>query len=408
MSMKIWIINHYATPPTLGSSTRHYCLAKELTKYGHEVTIIASSSHHLVNKSEIKNCDSVNVWEEDSIKFLLLPGLEYQGNGFKRFGNMLDFAWRVLQLPKILDEKPDVILGSSVHPFAVWSAQKLAHKYKVPFCFEVRDLWPQTLIDMKAIGHNHPLAVFLRWLEAYLYRKADVIITLLPFAHEYIINYNISPEKIVYLPNGVDVNLFAEVAPLTEKKDVTTLMYLGSHGPANGLDTLIDAAAELEKQPATTKVQWRLIGDGNQKQGLKDKVKELGLTTVKLEDKIPKTEVPMVINDADILLFHLLSVDVFKYGISPNKLFDYLVSQRPIVFGCNARNNPVSEAQAGITVLPENPRAMAEAIRELIDLPLLEKKKMGQRGFAYVKNNHSYENLGQKLNSLLIHLTHKN
>ena len=399
--MKIWMINHYATPPDRGSSTRHYALAKELKKYRREVTVIASGTQHLLNSSDEQKTHSLEIWQDESVKFLLLPSPSYQGSGIKRLWNMLYFSWQVLQLPKQVNEKPDVIIGSSVHPFAVWAAERIAAQYQIPFCFEVRDLWPQTLIDMKAISKYHPLALILGKLEAYLYKKANRIITLLPYAYEYISKFDIPKEKIEYLPNGVDLNLFYAVSLPQDTQEYLTVMYLGSHGPANGLDTLVEAAAELEKNPAIKRIYWRLIGEGTQKSQLKAKIEQLSLKTINLEDGVPKSQVPQIIAEADILVANLLELDIYKYGISLNKLFDYLASQRPIVFGCAARNNPVAEAEAGITVPPENPQAMAQAIRQLAALSPQERAAMGQRGRTYVEHHHSYRYLGDKLNTLL-------
>jgi glycosyltransferase involved in cell wall biosynthesis len=399
--MRIWIVNHYATPPDKGYSTRHYALARELNKYGHEVTVIASGTQHLIKTAKKRINHSIEVWQDSWVKFLFLPTPDYQGNGIRRLWNMLYFAGQVFQLPRQVHERPDIIIGSSVHPFAVWAAERIAAHYQIPFCFEVRDLWPQTLIDMKAIGRYHPLAIVLRYLETYLYRKARRIITLLPYAHEYISELGIPKEKIEYLPNGVDLELFGDISLPQEAKEQLTVMYLGSHGTANGLDTLVQAAAELEKEPAYQLIYWRLIGEGPKKQQLKETIEQLGLKSMKLEDSVPKSQVPQIITEADIFVFNLLEIEVFRYGISPNKLFDYLAAKRPIIFACAARNNPVAEAGAGITVPPQNPQAMAEAVRKLAALSPEERAEMGQRGRAYVEHYHSYQHLGAKLNNLL-------
>lgn len=404
--MKIWLINHYATPPDYGSSTRHYVLAKELRKHGHEVTIIASQFHHLTNSEPSNQASKFKTWQDDYVKFLLLPTPKYSDNGLGRLWNMLFFAYKALRLPKHYAERPDIIIGSSVHPFAAWAAERLAADFQVPFCFEVRDLWPQTLIDMQAIGKRHPLTILLHQLERYLYQKAQRIITLLPFAYEYICALGIPKEKIEYIPNGIDLNLFPESQPVTlEDKERFTVMYLGAHGPANHLETVVEAAAEMSQNPATRSVHWRLIGQGPDKERLKHKVKQLNLNNIVLEDSIPKNAVPKVATQADAFIFHLRGVDVFKFGISPNKLFDYLACQRPIVFACAARNNPVEEAGAGITVPPEDPQAMAAAVRQLSKMTPEERGRMGQRGRKYVEENHSYQYLGERLNHLLENLT---
>ncbi|ASC70809.1 Glycosyltransferase [Halomicronema hongdechloris C2206] len=403
--MKIWLVNHYATPPDSGSSTRHYALARELAKYGHEVLVIVANKHHLLhhpeNISRSRSKRSISIEKDSHVDFLFLPTLNYHGNGVSRLLNMISFAWQTLKLPQYVDDIPDIIIGSSVHPFAVWAAERIAKRYKIPFCFEVRDLWSQTLIDMAVISSYHPLALFLRWLESYLYRRADKIITLLPYAHECICRFNVQREKIFYLPNAVDLNFFLSAPLVYDSQKTFTVMYLGSHGPANDLKTLIEAAAELEKCYPLCPIRWRLIGEGPQKQYLKDYARKLDIKSVTLEQSIPKSQVPQVIAEADVLIFHLLKIDVFRYGISPNKLFDYLAAQKPIVFACSARNDPVAEAGAGITVPPQDPKAMAEAVYQLAILSPEERVEMGKRGRAYVERYHSYQHLGEQLNELL-------
>lgn len=400
--MKIWIFDHYATPPEYGSYSRQYALSKELNKLGHNVTVIAAKVHHLSLAPSAKVPGICEFWRDNHTQFLLLPTSTYSGNGIGRLRNMGRFVYECFKLQKHIDSPPDVIIGSSPHPFAVWAAERLATQYQVPFCFEVRDLWPQTLIDMKTLSKKHPLVWVLSYLESYLYKKADRILALLPYAYEYISQFGIPGEKIHYLPNGVDLDLFQNF-PTSESrpKENLTVMYLGSHGVANGLDTLLEAAAELEKKPASKRINWRFIGEGNCKSRLKEKAKELELESVTFEKAIPKSEVPSTIATADILVANLLDLGIYKYGISLNKLFDYLAAQRPIVFGCAARNNPVAEAGAGTTVPPEDPFAMAEAIRKLVDLSPEERSEIGRRGRVYVEKNHSYQFLANKLNEIL-------
>ncbi len=404
--MKIWIINHYATPPDRSPSTRHYALGKELNKYGHDVTVIAARTHHFLNQNYQTLSTRLEVWKDSNIRFIFLPTPRYDDNSIGRLWNMLYFAWQVLQLPnKINADRPDIIIGSSVHLFAVWSAQQIAKHFEVPFCFEVRDLWPQTLIDMKLINQFHPIAIIFACLERFLYLKADRIITLIPYAYEYICKLGIDQHKITYLPNGVELDSFKlesfNFKLPVESDQKIKVMYVGAHGQANGLSTLIEAASELEKNSGSNQIQWYFVGEGPDKKHLKIKAESLALKSVTFEERIPKNQVPQKLSEADILVFHLLELNVFKYGISPNKLFDYLAAGKPIVFASASRNNPVAEAQAGITVPPQNPQAMAEAVLTLANLSGEERLEMGKKGRAYVEKNHSYSLLGSHLNNLL-------
>jgi glycosyltransferase involved in cell wall biosynthesis len=406
--MNIWIINHYALPPIYNGSNRHFSLGKELALLGHQVTIIAANNHHFAEVGKTTGfypSDFMNnavEWREEKMKLVFLDTPKYHGNGFGRLWNMICFSLEVLKLRKYGGEdKPNIVIGSSVHLFAVLSAKLVATHFQIPFCFEVRDIWPKSLIDMKAISQWHPLALLLSYLEAYLYKKADAIITLLPSFDKYLTRFKLESKKVIYIPNAIDVISFPSCSLACDDKKSLVVMYLGSHGEANGLSVLIDAAEELEKKPASRKIEWRFIGSGNQKQSLKERVTKTGLTTVVFEDSVPKNDIPRVISEADILVVNLIDVDVYRYGISLNKIFDYLASQRPIVFASNAVNNPILSAQAGITVPSGDVKGIAQAIRDIADLPIEERKAMGERGRKYVETHHNYKTLAAQLDNEL-------
>ncbi|WP_299403316.1 glycosyltransferase family 4 protein [Acaryochloris sp. IP29b_bin.148] len=401
--MKVLIVNHYASPPSLGISGRHHILAQQLVNHGHEVLILASSNHPYIDESYTPP-KTPSIFEEESVKYLILSSYNYTGNGIGRLLNILTFAWNAVQAFKRQNLFiPDIVIGSSVHPFAALAGERIARQYGIPFCFEVRDFWPQTLIDMKVLSKRHPLSVIFYKIENYLYKTAQRTIVLLPYGHEYICNLGIPKEKIQYIPNGIDLDGFINVTPpQQETGEAFKVMYLGSFGPANNLETLLAAALLLKQDTA---VNWYLIGDGPEKERLKNKVQQLHLDNVFIQERVPKSHVPQLLMNTDALIFHLLKVDVFKYGISPNKLFDYLASFRPIVYACNARNNPVADVQAGLSISPEDPKAMAHAVKQLASMSLEERNLMGQNGRSYVEEHHDYKNLGNTLHQLLADVT---
>jgi len=272
----------------------------------------------------------------------------------------------------------------------------------VPFVFEDRDLWPQTLIDLGRIKENSIAAKMMRMLEKWLYRKATRIVVLPPRAVDYIAPLGIDSDKVVWIPNGVDLSLFPP--PSVESADAggaPTLMYFGAHGDANGLDNVLRAMAELQRRNSS--IRLRLIGDGPRKKSLQALAGELGLDNVAFEDPVPKSRIPALAAEADAFVFNLVDSPVFKYGISSNKLFDYLAAQRPIIFCCDSSNNPVEDAKAGITVAPGNPVALADAIERLASLPLDERRAMGQRGRRHVEENYGFERLARKFARVLDH-----
>jgi glycosyltransferase involved in cell wall biosynthesis len=302
-----------------------------------------------------------------------------------------------------LKEKPDIIIGSCVHPFAVLSAYILAKCKKSRFFFEVRDLWPQTLVDMGFLSEHSFIVWFLRRLEKFLYHKAEKIISLLPRAELYITKLGIPKEKIVWIPNGVDLSRYERV----EKYDggvskPFTIMYLGAHGEANALNTVLDAAKILQNK-GIDNLKFIFIGDGPEKRKLMGYVKNSGINNVEFYDTIPKDQLYKKIGTADAFIFCFKGLPLFKYGISPNKLFDYLASGRPILFSCSAEaNNLVEEAKAGISVPPQDPEALANAVIELINLNPEKRIEMGENGLEYVKKYYDIRVLADKLEEILL------
>lgn len=397
----VWILNHYAQEPGGAGGTRHYSLGRHLLKHGWRSSVIAASVELNTGRQRLSDGERTRISDFDGIPFLWVRTPQYEGNGGGRMGNMLTYAMRVL-LPGVTKglERPDVIVGSSVHPFAAWSGAILARRLRVPFVFEVRDLWPQTLVDLGRLRERSLITKVLRKLEKWLYDRADRIVVLLPQADEYIVPLGVPKRKIVWIPNGVELEGYPEpTQPLIH--DGFTLMYFGAHGQANGLDCVLRAMAELQARPDMGHVRLRMIGDGPLKPSLLKLAKELQLRNVEFAGPVPKREIPSVAAEADAFVFNLIDAPVFKYGISSNKLFDFLAGARPIIFCCKSSNNPVADAHAGITVLPGDPLALSQAIATLATMPAGERNEMGRAGRAYVERNHSFDSLGARFADML-------
>lgn len=314
---------------------------------------------------------------------------------------MLVYSTRVL-IPSATKglARPDAIVGSSVHPFAAWSGARLARRFNVSFVFEVRDLWPQTLVDLGRLSSGSIITRLLRWLERRLYDRANRIVVLLPHAADYIAPLGISRDKIRWIPNGVDIEQGSEPGS-PESRSSFTFMYFGAHGTANGLDTVLRAMRLIEQDPDLPQLRLRLIGDGPQKHSLEDLARKLGLTRVSFEAPLAKSAIPSLASEADAFVFNLVDAPVFKFGISSNKLFDFLAAARPIVFCCGSANNPVHDAGAGITVPPGKPENLARAMAQLANLPAAERCAMGRAGREFVVEHHEYRVLAKRFAQVL-------
>jgi len=402
MSKHIWLVNHYAFPPYLPGGTRHYDLGKKLVEKGYKVTILASSFHYH-KLQDFKNYKPNEVYLKetiDGVDFVWFKTTKYHKNNWKRFINMLSFNKSFNNyLKKETFEKPHTIIGSSIHMFAVYAAYKAALKYKARFYMEVRDLWPKTLIDL-GMSRIHPVVLLFGFLEKYLYKRAEKIITLLPKSISYIEQKGVDKNKIHWLPNGVDLSRFDSPLKGNNNK-VFTIVYTGILGVINRLDLAIEAAEILKKRKIND-VFFRIVGDGQEKERLIKMAKEKKLDNIEFVGSVPKERVHQELANADVLFFALADSPVYKYGLSANKLFDYLASRKPIIFSCKAGNDPVKESGAGISIPPDNPEEVVKAILKIKSAPKEVIKKMGENGYDYVKQIHGMDALSDKLESIIL------
>jgi glycosyltransferase involved in cell wall biosynthesis len=399
----LWIFNHYAQEPSRPGGTRHYSLARQLLKCGWTSTLIAASSDHVTGAQRLTGKENLRLEQIDGVDFLWLRASAYQANNTKRIYNILEYALRAAHQGNLASvRKPDLIIGSSVHPFAAAVAARHANRLKVPFIFEVRDLWPQTLLDMGVLTPRNPLTWLLWAIEKKLYLRANRIVTLLPNASEYIARYGIGSDKIVWISNGVDLESFKQPGAKEAQATGFTLTYFGSHGPANGLDNILKALSIVQSEGLAPGLRVRLVGDGTAKAELEALSSALRLKNVSFEGSVLKGEIPVIASQADGFILCVRDLpSLYRYGISMNKLFDYLASGRPIILASAASNNPVADAGAGLTVPPDQPKALADAMVKLANMPKDEREAMGRRGRAHAEEHYSYEKLAQRLAATL-------
>lgn len=393
----VWIVNHYAEEPEGAGGGRHYSLARHLLGQGWKTFIVGASIEHLTGRQRLEQAEKARLEEHGGVPFLWLKTPSYSGNGLDRIRNMLTFCARALVPANLAGlERPDVIIGSSIHPFAAWAALRLARRHNVPFVFEVRDLWPQALIEMGRLKEKSPVAYFMRRLEKHLYNSAEKIIVLWPNAGDYIGALGIDRRKVLWLSNGIDLDEWPEWAPAPAKDDFT-LMYFGAHGGANGLDNVIRAMSLVQASPQGARIRLRMVGDGPQKPALQELAHQVGARNIVFEPPVSKSAIPALAAEADGFVFNLIDAPMFQYGISPRKLFDFMAAGRPTIFCCRATNDPVQEAGGGLSVEPGNPRILADAILRLAAIPPLQREAMGQAARRHVSAHYSYEMLAKRL-----------
>jgi len=408
--MNIWFFNHYALPPSLPGGTRHFDLALELVQRGHQVTIFASAFNHLTRQPiRALQGQAWQVENVDGVYFVWLPSYAYQGNNWRRMVNMLDYTWRAYwwgrQLPRLAPPiaPPQVIIGTAVHLFAVWAGYQLSQFYHARFLMEVRDLWPQTFLDAGVWREGQLQVRFFRWLEQFLYARAEKIITLSPLTQEYLARYSAAwATKTVYIPNGTRVARFQKaVSPPAHLSPpapgVTRFMFIGSLIMTNGLDLALRAMRHLNAQ-APGQAEWVFVGDGPERQPLEALAREWQLNNVQFVGAVPRAEVPAYAAQADCMV--LIQREVL-YG-STNKLFDYLATAKPIIFAVFAgHNNLAEEVGCGWVASPTDAEDLAAKMLAMTQLPPAERAAMGHRGLHYVTTQHDYTVLGQRLAAII-------
>lgn len=406
MKKNVWIFNHYVATPDMPGGSRHFEFAKQLMKYGYDVTIFASSfSHKMRKEMRLTGNEKFKIEIVDEVKFIWIKTFSYKKNDIRRAINMLNYAVRIFFLTKKIKNlnlsKPDVIIGSSVHLLAPLSAYFIAKRYNARFIAEIRDIWPQTLIDMEGLKKNGIIAKILFAIENFIYKKAEKIITLLPNSIEYFVSKGVERSKIALIPNGVNFSNYKDIREYNGSKNgLFTIMYVGAHGKANALDVIVDSAKIIEDD-GFDKIRFSFVGDGPEKKNLIAYSNKLNLKNVEFGDTVPKNMVPIIMSEADLFIICLADLPLFKYGLSSNKFFDYMASGKPVIFTGSIANNPVDNAKAGISVPPENPSALAQAITRLFLLQPKERIQMGKNGMDYVAQNHDYSVLAKKLASVI-------
>ena len=398
--MNILYLNHYAGSPALGMEFRPYYLAREWVRAGHRVQIVAADFSHVRAKQPQAGDATV-----DGIAYRWLPTPRYQGNGLGRVQNIWAFCRQVWAMADrlVAEVRPDAVIASSTYPMDIWVARRIARKAKARLVFEVHDLWPLSPIELSGMSPKHPFIRLVQKAEDDAYRDADVVVSMLPKVHDYMASRGLDLRKLTIVPNGITLDEWTD-APPPLRDDVaqaiarqraagcTVVGYAGSMGLPNALDHLLDAARLLQGAP----IAIVMVGDGHERARLAQRVAAEGLANVTLLPPIPKAQIPSLLAAIDIAFIGWQRVPIYRFGIAPNKLMDYMMAGCVVLHSVDAGNDPVAECGCGLTVAPESPAAVAEGLRRLAALAPAERAAMGARGRAFVLANHTYPVLARR------------
>lgn len=386
---RIWMVNHYAVTGDLPGGSRHVDLAAAIKQHGWTTTIFASSFNHNTHKFERENRFPRLVTTEDtaSATFKWLPTVPYQSNGWKRYLNMVSFVAVYLSVAA-MQSRPDVIIGSSGHLLAPFGAWIMSRWFRVPFVLEVRDMWPDGLIELGL--NNRVVIALLRGLERFLYGHADRIVVVSNGIGDRVVAKGVPREKVVAVPHGV---VIAPPSPDAESRDdfrkrmgwddYVVAIWAGGMQPMNGLDTLVEAARHLIGDPSILVV---FVGDGSEKPALM--LQAAGLPNVRFYDPVPKAEVSTWLRGADVGVLTSRKFETFT-GTRPRKLFDYMAAGLPVVCTVPGEASGIVRAsQAGVNAAWENPIALSHALKTLAADGEM-RRTLGKNGQLSVQRDHS-------------------
>jgi len=401
---RIWLINHYASTPATGIGGRHHYLGRELARMGHEVTLVAARRHHLLREG----VDAAALPAEE-----LVDGYRFVRIGVPAYGHAHDkrrvlagfvFSARLPGLRRRLGGRPDAVLCSSPDLLSYPGAERLARACGARLVFEVRDIWPLTLIEIGGYSPRHPFIRLLQRIEDRAYARADRVVSNLEGAVEHMVARGMDRDKFTWVSNGIALDEVEAPAPLPPEiarqipAEGLRLVYTGTLGAANALDTLIEAMALLRDLPD---VHVLLVGQGRARADLEARRDALGLKNVRFLGPVPKPQVQSVLAACDVCFIGWLKSPLYRWGIAANKVPDYLFSGKPIVHGFSGGNDPVGKFDAGLTVPAEEPQALADAIRRIHAMPEAERRRMGENGRRAALAHYDYAQLARRLEEVL-------
>lgn len=388
--MNILVINEYAGSPYHGMTYRHYYLAKKWVELGHTVTICSGSYSHMF-KEYPKTKGMFTSEMIDGIHYIWIKVLSYtHAHDKRRVLKWFEFTIKLLFLD-IKKIQPDIILCSPTAPFSFFSAWCLAKRIGCKTVFEIRDIWPLTLIELGKYSRRHPFIIFMGWFEQFALNHADSIVSNLSGYKDYLSHRNIK-RSVAYVPNGVVLRdaPYSTKKPLIKSDGRFILGYTGTLGLGDAMEYLIQAVKLLSRED----LRVVIVGKGKNEQHLK-KMSE-GISGIEFYDYVNKTEIPAILQVCDACYIGWMNSPIYHYGVASNKLFDYMLSGKPIVYAINSKYDVTKESGCAVQAESENAESIAYAIKHLMDMPESERIEMGNRGAEYVKKHHTYKRLAEQ------------
>lgn len=399
--MKILLLNHYAGSSEMGMEFRPFYLAREWVRMGHEVRIVAADYSHLrrVNPTIEKDFQKTEI---DGIEYRWIKTGRYHGNGIKRAVTMFQFVGKLmLNASKIAKEwKPDVVIASSTYPMDTFAAQRIRRKAHARYIHEVHDLWPATLYEVGGMSRKNPFVVLMQISENSAYKHCDKVVSLMPYAKDYMMEHGLKEDKFVNIQNGVveeEWESYDRIPPeheelLSELKDKFVVGYFGGHALSNALDLMLDIA----KKETDPDIAFVLVGDGVEKPQLMERKEKENIQNVYFLPPVKKTAVPDLIRYFDCSYMGGIPSPLYRFGLCLNKMYDSMMGGKPVICAMTAPRTLVEEYDCGYKVDPSNIQDILDAIEKLKAMPKEERDRLGENGKKAIEEKFTYRKLAEQ------------
>ncbi len=392
MQKAVWYISKYAGPLKYGAGSRHFYLAGEFNLLGWSTVVICSDSNHL---AKIPAFQSIYTHESiDGIDTWWIKTIKYKGStSFRRILSWIDFEIKLWFMPKDMIARPDIVIVSSLSLLTILNGFWLKKRFGCKLIFEIRDIWPLTIIEEGGFSPRNPFVMLLAWVEKFGYNISDIIVGTMPNLSEHVKEVTGKNFNCHCIPMGYNPALYNNQESLPEgyedcyiPKNKFIIGYAGTIGITNALDTLIECAMEMKDNP---RVHFLLLGDGDLLNEYKVRVR--GLQNITFAPKVKKSQVQTVLSHCQVLYFSALNSKVWRYGLSLNKMIDYMMAGKPIIASYSGYPYMINEAKCGVFIPAENTSAFKQAIAEYEQLPIDQLELMGKKGKEWLLKNRPYD-----------------
>jgi glycosyltransferase involved in cell wall biosynthesis len=405
--MHILLIHQAFAALDEAGGTRHHELARHLVEKGHRVTIIASPVSYLTGKTRQKRIRWVEK-QEPEMGIVILRTYTYSALHKSFVHRIISFLSFMVSsfLVGMSVMQVDLIWGTSPPIFQGFTAWLVARLKRIPFLFEVRDLWPAFAIAVGVL-RNPALVRASLWLERFLYQHADRVMVNSPGFIEHVRRRG--ARRVELVPNGAAPEMFQSNSNGSVFRSQNHIekqflvLYAGAHGMSNDLGIVLQAASLLREQ---NNILFLLVGDGKEKNSLQAQAVSMDLHNVRFLPPVPKDQIGEVLAAADAGIAILKPLELYKTTY-PNKVFDYMAASRPVILAIDGVIREVVErANAGLAVPPGDPHALAQAVKQLAENPE-KSREMGLSGRKYLETHFNRQDLAEMLARLLTEMRGK-